>query len=235
MPHESRLRRSPRYLVDLPVFCKYTPKGAQATKAGSGWAHILRDTGACLELTGAVAPGTALGLVLQTASDSLSLEAVVVWEGYPSLPEGRTLHSVTFLDLTAVQRMALRRLIRKEGLRWARAQRPPIILSVRCQPQGTAGPRCQGWIGDLSRKGCLLLLPERLPVGTVIEIAIATPRGDVAATVNAVSLLSSERDAPGQLVRHRVWFTDSNRLRDMVIGFVLRGISTSAPPWATAG
>ncbi len=225
MPDGLTLRRSPRYLVDLPVFCKYTPKRSQATRGGSGWAQILRDSGACLELTGSVAPGTTLSLLLQTTSDMLPLEGIVAWMGHVSRSGGCTLHGVAFPDLTTDQRIALRHLIRKEGLRWARAQHPPIVLLVRCQRRGTAEPLCQGWACDVSRDECLAFLPERLPPGAEIELTMATPRGDVVTRADVDWVASSEGDASDRLIRHRVRFTERNPLRDMILGFVMRGVS----------
>ncbi len=225
MPDGLTLRRSPRYLVDLPVFCKYAPKRSQATRTGSGWAHILRDSGACLELTGSVAPGTALSLLLQTTSDLLLLEGIVAWMGHLSQSGGCTLHGVTFPDLTTDQRVALRHLIRKEGLRWARAQRPPVVLLARCQRPGKAEPLCQGWACDVSRDECLVFLPERLPEGAEVELTLAAPRGDVVTRADVDWVAPSEGEAPDRLIRHRLRFTDSNPLRDMIIGFVLQGVS----------
>ncbi len=227
MPVGARFRRSPRYLVDLPVFCKYTPQRTQAAMPGSGWAHILRDSGACLELTGAVPPGTTLGLLLQTVSDSLPLEAVVAWTGPVNRLGDRTLHGVFFPGLTADQRVSLRHLIRKEGLRWARAQRPPIVLSVRCQRQGTTDPPCQGWTGDVTHQGCLLFLPAPLPLNTVVEMTLATPHGDVPATAAVTWVASAEGGPTGRLVPHRVRFTDQHPLRDMTVGCVLQRLPRS--------
>ena len=76
MPDRSRSRRSSRYLVDLPVFCRDRPRGSQVPRHGSGWTRNLSVAGACLELREAFAPGTALSLVLQTEGESLTLEAV---------------------------------------------------------------------------------------------------------------------------------------------------------------
>lgn len=229
MPEGTSQLRTSRYLVDLPVFCRYTPKGGQATKTGSGRTRNLSETGACLELAEPLAPGTSLSLVLQSEGGSLPLLAEVVWGSPPSLPGVRIQHGVSFLQLTSDQRAALQAIFWRTRPLKARAHRIPAALPVRCRLTGTPGPPLSGWTGDLSRNGCSVLLPGRLAMGSTVEVTLAAPRGDCTAEGMIVWVEPSSGRVPAPpLTRHGVRFTDPNLLRDLIIGFVLEGVRAGA-------
>jgi hypothetical protein len=224
MPERSSRLRTSRYLVDLPIFCRYTPKGGHAAKTGSGWTRNLSERGACLELVEPLAPGTSLSLVVQSEGESLTLLAEVVWGSPPSLPGVRILHGVIFSHLTADQETAIQTLLRRTRPLKARAHRIPAALPVQCRPSGMPGPPLSGWTGDLSRNGCSLLLPGRLAMGSTVEVTLAAPRGDCTAEGMIVWVEPSGGVPATPLMRHGVRFTDPNLLRDLIIGFVLEGI-----------
>jgi PilZ domain-containing protein len=224
MVNRSRLHHSPRYQIVLALAYTTTSEGAQIPEAGSGWTRNLSETGACLELPEALAPGTPLSLVLRTEGDRLTLAARVGWVAHPSLPEGRTLHGIIFPQLTPDQRQGLQALLRREGDWEARVNRIPAALSAQCRIIGAPGTPLSGWTGDLSQEGCSLLLPDRLPVGTRVEVTLVAPRGDFTAEALVVWAEALERGRPGHLTRHGVRFTNPTLLRDLLIGFLLEGM-----------
>ncbi len=225
MPDGSISDRPSRYLIDLPVFCRYTPKGTQGAKAGSGWTRNLSEMGACLELAEPLPPGTPLSLVLQIAGDSLPLVAEVVWGSPPSLPGVRILHGVAFPHLTADQQQALQAFLRRARPLKSRAHRIPTALPVQCRPSGTLGAPLSGWTGEISRNGCSVLLQGHLAMGSTVEITLTTPRGDITSKGTIVWLEPSGRFPATHLTRHGVRFIDPNLLRDLIIGFVLEAAS----------
>lgn len=228
MRDKSNLRHSPRYQIGLPVFCKATPKGVRAPKAGSGWTRNLCATGACLELTESLASGTSLSLVLETEEGSLALDAEVVWVAHPSLPGGHTLHGVSFPQNSPDQRQALEALLRRKGPVRSRTSRIPAALPVQCRPIGVGETDLRGWTGDLSEDGCSLLLPDRLPVGTLIALTLTTPRGDFTVEATVVWAEPTARVPTRQLRRHGARFTAPNVIRDAIMDFVLEGDLTGA-------
>jgi len=227
MAARSSAHHLPRYLIGLPIFCSYTPRGAQAPRVGLGWTRNLSGAGACLELLEALPPGTPLSLVLQTEGDNLAVEATVSWVGHPSLPGGHTLHGVTFPQLSSDQRQGLLALFRRQGTVRPRVHRLPVALPVECRAVGAPEPALRGWTGGLSPSGCGLLLPDRLPVGTLLDLTLTTPRGDLTATGTVVWVERAAPETAGHLTRHGLRFTDPTLLRDLIIGWVLEGVPTA--------
>jgi hypothetical protein len=86
----------------------------------------------------------------------------------------------------------------------------------------------RGWTGDLSQEGCSLLLPDRLPVGTLIELMLTTPRGDFTVQATVVWAESTARVPTRQFRRHGARFTAPNVIRDVIIDFALEGDVTGA-------
>jgi hypothetical protein len=233
MAEGSSVRRLPRYQIVLPVSYQATPKGAPAPKEGSGWTRNLSETGACVELTESLPAGTVLSLMLRDEEGGLSLVARVVWVGYPPVPAGGTIHGVAFGELSLHQRLVLSALLhRHAGLR-VQATRLPAALPALCRPLGPAGDPLQGWTGDLGREGCLLLLPESLPVGTLIAVTLATPRGDVSAKATVVWVEPAGQGGMRQLIRHGVRFVEAREIQEAFRAMTLEGSPAqvgSTPP-----
>lgn len=221
-------RQSSRYLIVLPVF--YTPKGAAAAKPGTGRTCSLSEGGACLELVEAIVPATPMDLALQTEQGRLQLGAEVVWVGMPGVAAGGILHGVTFTEVTADQRQALRALLRDQArARW-RAVRVPARLLVRCRLLGARGGPWHCWVDDLSREGCALRLPERLTAGVAVEIGLATPHGEFTAEATVTWVEPPERIPSEKLIRHGLRFTAPAWVRELVFGLALEEVPTGDEP-----
>jgi hypothetical protein len=117
-------RHFPRAPLKFPVL--YRRKTPAPIKVGVGWAHNLCEEGACLELTDRLEPPAVLRLLFQTDSDNgLNLTAVVMWAAVIREKGDGILHGVTFPDLHAEQRAALREFLQhEEGARPAAAPGP---------------------------------------------------------------------------------------------------------------
>ena len=235
MPGGSNLRRSPRYRIVVPAHYQVTSKGALVSKGGSGWTRNLSETGGCLELTEAFVPGTLLRVVLSDEGGDLALDAEVVWVGHPRLPSGGTLHGVGFPQITPDQRQALQAIIRRKRRQRSTATRVPVALPAQSRSIGASSTPVRGWTGDLSQEGCLLLLPDRLSVGTLIELTLTTPRGDFTAEATVVWVEPSARVANRQLTRHGVQFLDASAVQHDFLGSILDGISAPVAQEPCAG
>lgn len=168
-------RQFPRYLIQLPLFHK--AKAPASIRAGVGWTRNLSEGGACVELAECLRPRMVLHLLLRTDRGSIEVEAQVVWAGEPGLSGGGVLHGVTFTGAAPDQRQALRDLIRSKGQVRHAGVRLPLELSVTCQCRDQKGSSLEGLTGDIGRGGLLLLLPEVLPAGSVLDITLHAPTG----------------------------------------------------------
>ncbi len=220
MTEGSSSRRVPRYRIGLSVAYTHLPRGEQELRTGTGRIRDLSEQGACLELEEALAPGTSLHVVFQTEDGVLTLEAAVVWVGHPPLPEGRILHGVRFAQTSPDQRQALQTLLQHQDAARPRSHRLPIALPVQCSAVGVADSPLRGWTGDLSQGGCSLLLPDRLAVGTLLDLTLTTPRGDFATTATVVWVERSAEGRSASLTRHGVRFIDSTVGRGLITDFI---------------
>jgi hypothetical protein len=225
MPEPSTPGRSSRYLMDLPFF--YTATLTPGPTTGSGRTRDISEAGACLDLPEALPPGARVRFVCQTEAESLALEAEVVWQRPSPLPGGHTLHGVRFPPLTAVERRSLQALFQRKGASRVRVQRLAAALPVRCRPTGGVTPALRGWTAELSREGCALLLPDRLPAGTPVEVTLTTPRGECTAPATVVWTAAEATGANPPLIRHGVRFAESDLVRNILIGLVVERVPSS--------
>jgi c-di-GMP-binding flagellar brake protein YcgR len=218
--------RSPRYQIALSVTYRTTPRGSAAALEGSGRTRNLSDTGGCLELDEPLSSGMSVALTFRDDGEALALQAEVVWVGHPRRPSGGILHGVTFLSVTAEQRQALHGFIQRKGRIRSRNARIPAALPTECRLPGASDEPVHGWTGDLSWEGCSLLLPDRFPVGTMLEVALTTPRGDVSAKATVVWVEPMERLRTRHLTRHGVRFAQVSWTREHALDLVLDRIPT---------
>ncbi len=136
MGHRLAPLRSPRYLVTLPVRYQALPEEGRVSRTGSGQTRDLSETGACLELPDRFALGAFLSLGLHVESDSLTVQAAVVWVEQAGLPSAGTCHGVTFPQITPEQRQGLQAVLRRNRAVQSRvAMVPPLPVQSRVAMQ----------------------------------------------------------------------------------------------------
>lgn len=193
------VRRAPRYHVVLPIRYDTTSEG---TSTRTGWTQDLSQHGACVELPEHLAPGTALALVVETETGAIPLSGTVVWSD-ASNPAGPShLHGLQFTPGSDVQDRLGAWLQRHPP----QASRMAASLPVRCRQCDGVSPLVEGWTADIGNGGCALFLPERLPVGTLVDLLISTPCGEVPAQ-GVVVWEGSKAPGSQRLVEHGFRFT----------------------------
>jgi hypothetical protein len=194
------VHRVPRYQVVAPVW--YTAALPRGAREGKGWTRDLSETGACVELGERLPPATPLTLVLETEAGNATFLATVVWVTSAIAQDAANAHGLQFSPGSpgAIQLTA-----------WLQRHPPATsrtvaALPARCRRLDNLGPRLEGWTADLGYGGCGLFLPERLPVGTLLEVALSTPFGEVAG--EGVIVWEEPRRGTGpQLSEHGLRFT----------------------------
>ncbi len=211
MADGSPLHRSPRFPIVLPVLFRTADA---APRSGKGRSCSLSDGGACLELAESLAPGTLLDVTLQTDEGGLTMEAEVVWVGRRGSAGRGTLHGIRFTGLIPEQKRAVRRVIQRLGRLPQDASRVPVRLPARCRPAAGTGVPVQGWTEDIGQEGLSVSLPQRFPVGSVIEIALPTPRG---AYTTEATVVWVDPASTGPHTRHGVQFGPLIWVRELIL------------------
>jgi hypothetical protein len=219
MPDPSLRRQFQRYLIQLPILHKAEVPGS--TRAGVGWTRNMSEGGACVELGERLRPPMSLRLLLRTDRGSVEVEGQVVWAGEPGLVGGGILHGVAFTQIAPDQLQALRDLLLSRGQVRHDGVRLPLELSVTCQPRTQAGPPLQGLTGDISRGGLLLLLPQVLPPGSILDITLHTPNGPLTLEGAVAWVESPGGRALGPPFRHGLHFTALGWSTSLSLGLLL--------------
>lgn len=216
----STVHRAPRYQVVVPAV--FTAELAEPC-AGSGWTRDLSETGACLELREPLRPGTRLTVVLELSTACAAVDARVVWSRRGEAEGAPALHGIAFALAAGDLPPALATLLERLRHQRTAAARLPATLPARCIRLDGPDTALQGWTSDIGHGGCCLLLSERLPVGTAIEITLATPRGDVAA--RGTVLWCAAPSGGRELCAHGIGFAHSAVGKDLLLGLVLEDVS----------
>jgi hypothetical protein len=188
----------PRHRVVLPL--RYEVPTASETAPQAGWTRDLSENGACVQLPEHLAPGTPLALVVETEAGPICMAGTVVWAD-SSGPPG-SVHGVRFSSSSA-DRERLCRWLQRHPAPFARVT---ASLPARCRRLDGVGLSLEGWTSDLASGGCALFLPERLPVGALLDVVLSTPCGDVR-TEGVVVWEGDSLAAAGRLVEHGFRFT----------------------------
>ncbi len=163
--------RSARYDVQAEVLYNRLGQGKPA-QVGIGWTEDLGERGTCLKLPTALHVGCKLDLVIFTEPDVVEAEGRVVW----IRPGGqRTFyyHGVEFVHLTpAYYASLLKALPPKRSLQRRTFRRFPLALPVSCRAVRANTPPLEGQMGNISRGGVMILLPQQIPLRTRVEITL---------------------------------------------------------------
>ena len=227
MPEPPQPRRLPRYPVQVPLVYW---KEADPHQRGAGWTYNLCEHGVGVELDESLRPWLPLGLRLVTTYGPLDLRARVVWIGGLQLGGG-TPHGLEFRQVSPPQREFLEQYVKLLQGQARLGGRFPLDLPAQCQLKHPPGPSLPGHTGDISRGGALLVLPQAVPVGSVLGVTIRTAAG--AATVDGVIVWVDPppKRAPGAPIRHGMEFV----LLDWPTALVLARVLAGSPHAPSAG
>jgi hypothetical protein len=192
-----------------------------ALKAGVGWTRNLGEGGACVELADALSPETPLCLCLQTDRGAIKVEARVVWVGEATAPGGVVPHSIGFIQVNPDQLHPLRELLLSKGEVRHVGVRLLLELSMTCQRKVQMGLPFQGWMGDISRGGLLLRLPQVLSPGTPLELTVCTPGEPIAVEGTMIWVEAPERRSTGEPIGHGFRFIAFDGSLSMSLGLLL--------------
>jgi len=219
MPEPPQRRRLPRYPVQVPLVYW---KEADPQALGAGWTYNLCEHGVGVELGGSLRPWLPLGLRLLTTYGPLDLRARVIWIGGLQ-PGGGTPHGLEFRQVPPQQREFLEQYVKLLQGQARLGGRFLLDLPVQCQLKSPPGPSLPGRTGNISHGGAMLLLPQAVPVGSVLGVTIRTAVG--AATVDGVIVWVDppHKRAPGAPVRHGLEYILLEWPTALVLARVLAG------------
>ena len=184
MGPEAEVREpSPRFLVALPASVRvadHAVPGAQ--RVLTAVTANVSDGGMALDLQEALAPWTPVEVQVEAAGGTLMLEAIVLWHENPSHPRGSSTirHGLMLSQVPPGARQGLEGLLKGLGHLTSSTRRHirfPVDARVVCGLEGRGGPPMEGRVENISCGGLGLLLPERLPAGTGLEVEVLT-RGE---------------------------------------------------------
>ncbi|MFQ5846116.1 MAG: PilZ domain-containing protein [Candidatus Methylomirabilales bacterium] len=174
-PERGMRQRLLRCPIQVPVLFKRLDRQEPA-QTGNGWTEDLGEGGACLKLPTPLLMGCRLGLVIFTEPDVVEAEARVLWVR-PGGHRAFYFHGVEFLNLTPAYYEALLKALAPEKCSEKRGyHRFPLSLRISCQAIKTDTPPLEGQIGNISRGGAMIFLPEQLLPHTEVEITLVAPR-----------------------------------------------------------
>lgn len=167
-------RRHARYAVTLTaIYRVHAAPGVPVPHPKPGETANVSEAGACLNLPERLSPGTTLDLMLRGEAALYTFRAEVVWAGEaaPSpIPHGVRLEALSRQD-----QLAWGLLLFEQHQRGSqRATRIAVELPARCLVEGRA-TSLPGDVQNLGVGGLRILLPQLLPVGTAVTVAITSP------------------------------------------------------------
>jgi c-di-GMP-binding flagellar brake protein YcgR len=185
-------KRRTRNPIQFPVVFKRLDQKEPA-QTGTGWTEDLGEGGACLKLPIPLLRGCHLGLVILSEPEAVEVEARVVWVRGGG-QRAFYYHGVEFIHVSPFYYQSLlKALARSKSAEQRVFRRFPLALPVSCRVPEVNGPSLEGQIGDISRGGALILLPEQLLPRTEVEIAFHSPkRGQFLGKVQWVSDLQDD-------------------------------------------
>lgn len=194
--------RPRRFAIRVPVvYTRLDQEGPGQT--GVGWTEDLGERGTCLKLSTALHLGWRLGLVIFTEPDVVEAEANVIWVRAGGQRKF-CYHGVEFIHITPAYYEALMKALPpKKSVQRRAFRRFPLKLPVFCQVARVNTPQLEGQIGDISRAGVMILLPQQVPPRTRVDITFCHPRAEQVR--GKVRWVASSKDASG-MFRHGIEF-----------------------------
>ena len=201
--------RPRRFAIRLPVvYTRLDQEGARLdqkgpAQTGTGWTEDLGERGACLKLSTALHLGWRLGLVIFADPDVVEAEANVIWVRAGGQRKF-CYHGVEFVHVTPAYYEALLRVLPpKKSLQRRAFRRFPLTMPVLCQVARVNTPPMEGQIGDISRAGVMILLPQQVSPRTRVDITFYRPQAEQVR--GKVRWVANSKDASG-MFRHGIEF-----------------------------
>ncbi|MFQ5656115.1 MAG: PilZ domain-containing protein [Candidatus Methylomirabilales bacterium] len=194
--------RPRRFSVRVPVVYTRLDQDGPA-QTGVGWTEDLGERGACLKLSATLHLGWRLGLVIFAEPEVVEAEASVIWVRAGG-QRNFCYHGLEFVHITpAYYDALLKALPPKKSLQRRAFRRVPLSLPVLCQVARVNTLSLEGQIGDISRAGVMILLPQQIPPRSRIDITFRPP--STKKVRGKVRWVANSKDASG-MFRHGVEF-----------------------------
>lgn len=180
VPGSGVRERPPRFLVALPAKVTVVDQAAPGDqRVYTAVTANMSDGGIALDLPEALPPWTPVEVQVEAGEGTVALEAVVLWHEDLGRRRGGAgvRHGFLLSQISPAARQGWDALLRGLGhLRPSTREntRFPLEVRVVCQVLGRPGPLLDGRTENISRGGMGLLLPERLPAGTGVEVEVLT-------------------------------------------------------------
>jgi hypothetical protein len=213
--------RLTRYNIVLPLLC--TTQTPSKSGAQVGWTCNLGESGTCLALPKRLPLNQPLRLCFQTNGGPLKAEGRLVWVGQSGFDLIR--HGVAFTRIAPEHQRTLREVLLSQGHVRPAGVRLSVALPVTCRSRGQAHLSVQGRVGDISRGGLLLYLPQVQPTGMELVVTLNTPAGPLALGGTVVWVEAAKRRPSRESIRHGLQFT----VLDAAIELALARLLTVMP------
>lgn len=228
VPEAGVRERAPRFLVDLPAKVTVVDQAVPGShRVLTAVTTNVSDGGMALDLEEALLPWTAVEVQVETPEGTLGLEAIVLWhEDLSRRRAGSGIrHGLMLAQIPQAARQGWDGLLKGLGhVRPSTRQHTRFPLDARavCELEGRGRPPLEGRAENISRGGLGLLLPERLPVGSGLDVEVLT-RGEhlrMAGRVIWSSPLPVQTGGPA--FRHGVEREGGDWPHDFVLGLYLQ-------------
>lgn len=174
--------RPPRFLVALPAKVTVVDQAAPGhQRAFTAVTANVSDGGMALDLPEALPPWSPVEVHVEAGEGTFGIEAIVLWHEDLAQRRGGAgiRHGLLLSQIPPTARRHWDALLR--GLGHLRPStrgntRFPLDAVAVCQVLGRPEPPLDGRSENISRGGLGLLLPERLPAGTGLEVEVLTRR-----------------------------------------------------------
>jgi hypothetical protein len=217
------LRRHPRYEVETQVIYKVeAPSGALPPRQARGvCSRNLSEGGLLLEAEEYLPPGTRLTLLLIRGKRGvIEGQGDVVWAEDPP-PQPWLRHGIRITHMDSSQQVAWELFLQQASREiHRRPLRFEVELPLTCRRKNSS----EVWEGcalNVSRGGCLVLLPVRLPMDTVLALEVRTPMQCL--TTDARVMRFEEPRADGS-IPHGLAFVDLQEEPSLLPALFLLGL-----------
>jgi hypothetical protein len=204
-------RHHPRYEIDTQIlYTIETPPNTQPPQKAKGvCARNLSQGGLLLEAQERLSPGTRMALLLIRGKRGvIEAQGEVVWaDDTAAGPVFR--HGIRIIRMEPSQELAWKSFLEEASRELGRRSlRFDIDVPITCRRKGNDNSFGGRAIAvNISRGGFLVLLPELVPVDTILELEVRTSTQSLKTEARVVR---SEEPRPDGMIPHGLAFVDSH-------------------------